>query len=180
MTSEPFALSLSKGSVIKLRTRPKVIGALLLTALLALTQGAHAQAPCPPVATLKAPQLYGLWSVEFVNPPRGLPSKASMLLERHAEFSESLSGVVGRDLSAAPNGQVPGHSAKAFLAGDLEEGFLLLDESSNGINITGTWNAEMIEGSCGQRAKGVWKDTSSGAPDGDAPEVPFVMVRRGW
>jgi hypothetical protein len=154
--------------------------ATLLPCVQAQTAAPEAPA-CPPAIKMKAPQLYGLWRIEFINPPRGLPSQATMLLERHAEFSESLAGVVGRDLSAAPGGQVPGHAAKAFLAGDLEEGFLLLDESSNGVNITGTWNGELVEGSCGQRIKGYWKDTSSSAPDGEPPEVPFSMVRRaGW
>ena len=126
---------------------------------------------------MKAAQLYGLWAVRFVNPPAGLPDRATMLLERHAEFAESLAGIVSRDLGAAGGSKaIAGHAAKAALAGDLEGGMLLLDEPSDNISITGTWNGEMVEGSCGKAFKGSWKDTSSSAPD-NAPDVPFTLTR---
>ena len=71
-------------------------------------------------------------------------------------------------------------AAKAFLAGDLEGGLLLLDESSDNLSITGTWNAELVEGSCGRKFSGVWKDTSDNAPP-DTPEVPFTLEKiPGW
>jgi hypothetical protein len=126
---------------------------------------------------MKASQLYGLWAVRFTNPPAGLPERATMLLERHAEFAESLAGIVSRDLGAAAGSKaIAGHGAKAALAGDLESGMLLLDESSDNVSITGTWNGEMVEGSCGKAFKGSWKDTSSSAPE-NAPEVPFTLTR---
>ncbi|MBC7608796.1 MAG: hypothetical protein H7228_04330 [Polaromonas sp.] len=130
---------------------------------------------CAAPKTIKAPQLYGIWQVTFTNPPAGLPKTAVMLLEKHEEFSDSLAGIVSRDLTAASS-----HTAKAALAGDVEDGLVILDESSNNINITGTWNGELVEASCGKQIKGVWKDTSASAPP-DAPDVPFTMVRRpGW
>ena len=98
-----------------------------------------------------------------------------MLLERHAEFSESLAGTVSRELSAGAK-KPGGHAAKAALAGDLDEGMLLLDESSDNISITGTWNGEMVEGSCGKVFQGTWKDTSPGAPE-DAPDLPFTLTK---
>jgi len=126
---------------------------------------------------MKAAQLYGLWAVHFSNPPAGLPDRATMLLERHAEFADSLAGIVSRDLGAAVGSKaIAGHAAKAALAGDLEGGMLLLDESSDNISITGTWNGEMVEGSCGKTFKGNWKDTSSSAPE-NAPNVPFTLTR---
>ena len=126
---------------------------------------------------MKAAQLYGLWAVRFSNPPAGLPARATMLLERHAEFAESLAGVVSRDLGVAAGSKaIAGHAAKAALAGDLEAGMLLLDESSDNIRITGTWNGEMVDGSCGKVFRGSWKDTSSSAPD-NAPDVPFTLTR---
>ncbi|MFI5447680.1 hypothetical protein [Polaromonas sp. UC242_47] len=136
---------------------------------------------CPSAAQLKPVQLYGAWRVHFSQPPAGLPADATMQLERHAEFSESLAGSVSRELGAAAgNRAVAGHAPRAQLAGDLEDGFLTLDESSNGISITGTWNGEMVEGSCGKKFKGTWKDTSSSAPP-DAADVPFTLERNpGW
>lgn len=127
---------------------------------------------------MKAEQLYGLWAVRFTAPPAGLPARATMLLERHAEFTESLAGVVSRDLGAAAGSKaIAGHAAKAVLAGDLEDGMLLLDESSDNVSITGTWNGEMVEGSCGKVFQGTWKDTSRSAP-ANAPDVPFTLTRR--
>ena len=135
-----------------------------------------AAASCPPAKLLKAAQIHGQWRVSFRLAPAGLPATATLMLERHAQFSESVAGIVSRHL-AAP---APGHAARAQLAGDLEDGFLTLDESSNGINITGTWNAEVVEGSCGRSIRGSWKDTSSSAPP-DAPEIAFTMEKlAGW
>lgn len=132
---------------------------------------------CPAAAEIKPEQLYGLWAAQFTNPPAGLPARATMLLERHAEFSESLAGVVSRDLgTAAGSKAIAGHAAKAALAGDWEGGMLLLDESSDNVSITGTWNGEMAKGSCGKVFVGTWKDTSSSAPD-NAPDIPFTLTR---
>ena len=109
---------------------------------------------------MKAAQLHGLWAVRFTHPPAGLPERATMLLERHAEFSESLAGIVSRELGAAEGSKaIAGHASKALLAGDLDEGLLLLDESSDHVSITGTWNGEMVQGSCGKVYQGHWKDT---------------------
>jgi hypothetical protein len=105
-----------------------------------------------------------------------------MLIERHAEFSDSVAGHVTRDLGSATGSAAAraGHAPRAQLAGDLEEGFLTLDESSNGVSITGTWNGEMVEGSCGKKVVGTWKDMSSSAP-ADAPDIPFTMEKvSGW
>ena len=130
---------------------------------------------CLSAKSIQAPELYGTWQVTFTNPPAGLPKTAVMLLEKHKEFSDSLSGIVSRDGVTAS-----GHAAKAALAGDVEDGFVILDESSNNISISGTWNGQLVQASCGREVKGVWKDTSASAPP-DAPEVPYTMVRRpGW
>jgi len=126
---------------------------------------------------MKAAQLHGLWAVRFSNPPAGLPERATMLLERHAEFSESLAGIVSRELGDAEGSKaIAGHASKALLAGDLEDGMLLLDESSDKVSITGTWNGEMVKGSCGKVYQGSWKDTSRSAPD-NAPDVPFTLSK---
>jgi hypothetical protein len=125
---------------------------------------------------MKAEQLHGRWAVQFTAPPAGLPGQATMQLKRHAEFSESLAGTVSRELSRASGTTATGHAAQAALAGDLDEGMLLLDESSDGVSITGTWNGEMKTGSCGKVYQGRWKDTSPGAAP-DAPDVPFTLTK---
>jgi len=131
---------------------------------------------CLPAERMKADQLYGQWAVRFTHPPAGLPERATMLLKRHAEFSESLAGTVSRTLGSAAAPAIAGHSAQAALAGDLDEGILLLDASSDNVSITGTWNGEMKAGSCGTVYQGIWKDTSrSAAPD--APDIPFTLTK---
>ncbi|MCJ7800029.1 MAG: hypothetical protein MUP33_09805 [Polaromonas sp.] len=101
-----------------------------------------------------------------------------MRLQQHAEFTESLAGLVTRDLEAAAGSPaIAGHARQAALAGDLEEGrLLLLDESSDRISITGTWNGELVAGSCGKQFQGSWKDTSRSAADG-AADVPFTLTK---
>jgi hypothetical protein len=167
-------------------TRLALGAALTLTLALAQSQpakppaAAATAAPCPAAQQILAPQLYGQWVAVFDKPPRGLPARALVQLERHAEFSDSLAGMVQRDLSAVPGGKVAGHAIRAQLAGDIEAGTLLLDESSNGINLTASWDGRIVEGSCGHTIQGVWKDLSNAALP-DAPDVPFVLtLQRGW
>ena len=127
---------------------------------------------------MKAEQLFGAWTVRFASPPAGLPATATMRLERHAEFSDSLAGVVLRELPRTAGKSVPGaHASQAELAGDLDGGLLLLDESSDNVSITGTWNGEMVEGSCGKMFRGTWKDNSANAP-ANAPDIPFTLTKK--
>jgi len=128
---------------------------------------------CPPAQAMKAEQLHGRWAARFTPAPPGLPAQATLVLRRHAEFSESLAGTVSRALGGAG---AASHAAQAALAGDLDEGLLLLDESSDQVSITGTWNGEMQPGSCGRVYQGRWKDTSAGAAP-DAPDVAFTLTR---
>ncbi|MDO9279506.1 MAG: hypothetical protein Q7U05_13200 [Polaromonas sp.] len=129
---------------------------------------------CPTAKTITSKDLYGQWAVEFTGPPRGLPAKATLQLQQHTEYTESLAGTLLRDLSAAPGGQVPGHSPRAQVVGDLEGVLLMLDESSNGINLTASWDGKVVDGSCGKTIQGVWKDLSSDAAP-DAADVPFTL-----
>ena len=131
---------------------------------------------CIPAESMKAEQLFGEWAVRFTNPPAGLPATATLRLERHAEFADSLAGSVTRVLPPTIKGapKALGHSPKAALAGDLDGGLLLLDESSDNVSISGTWNGEMVKGSCGKVFQGMWKDTSSSAAS-DTPDIPFML-----
>jgi hypothetical protein len=159
-------------------------GCISLTLLLGLNNSIAQMKPsptaptprqaCPAAQQLKAEDLHGQWTVQFTNPPRGLPVLATLELQRHADYADSLAGTLLRDLSAAPGGQVAGHSPRAQVVGDLENGLLMLDESSNGTNLTASWDGKVLDGSCGKIIQGVWKDLSSDAPP-DAPDVPFTL-----
>lgn len=134
---------------------------------------------CIAAKDIKAPQLHGLWQVTFIQPPAGLPANATLLLEKHEEFSDSLQGVVTRKLPSTAKAAT-GHAAKAALAGDVEDGFVILDESSNNTSISGTWNGQLTEDTCGREVTGVWKDTSASAPP-ESPDVRFSMKKlSGW
>lgn len=156
---------------------PPLRSALCSLAACALAASASAQhkpaAPCPSAQGLKAEQLHGRWAVRFAHPPAGLPEHATLRLQRHAEFAGSLSGSVSRKL---PKIAAPGHAARAALAGDLDEGVLQLDESSDEVNVSATWSGEMVAGSCGKVFRGSWTDASPGAAP-DAPEVAFTLTR---
>ena len=57
---------------------------------------------------------------------------------------------------------------------------MILDESSNHISITGTWNGELVQASSGREIKGAWKDTSASAPP-DSPDMPYAIIKLpGW
>ena len=140
---------------------------------------------CTAAKDIRAPQMYGLWQVTFTNPPRGLPASATLMLEKHEEFGDSVQGVVTRTLPArsgasATSNLKAGHAGKAAIAGDVEDGFVILDESSNNTSISGAWNGQIVEGSCGREVTGLWKDTSASAGP-NAHDVPFTLRRlSGW
>lgn len=153
--------------------------ALFFTAAAALSPWASAQSSpktrsaCPAPEAMKASQLFGRWAVRYSNPPPGLPATATMVLERHAEFSDSLAGTVTRP---APTLQAKTQTpTQAALAGDLDGGLLLLDESSDNIRITASWNGEMVPGSCGTAFAGQWKDLS--ADMDNTPDIRFTLTR---
>ena len=161
---------------------PKLI-AMLLIASCAHINSATAQTlkkeelptSCLDAKTISAVHLYGVWQVSFTNPPAGMPASAVMLLEKHEEFGDSVSGAIQRELVTAV-----GHSSKAAIAGDVDDGVLVLDESSDGVSISAVWSGELVPARCGREVKGVWRDTRASAPP-SAPDVAFTMVKRpGW
>jgi hypothetical protein len=64
---------------------------------------------------------------------------------------------------------------QSALAGDLDGGFLLLDESSDHIRITASWNGEMVPGSCGTAFAGLWKDLS--VDSDNTLDIAFTLTR---
>ena len=129
----------------------------LLLALPALT--AHAQpaasADCPRAMEVLPRHLVGLWRAEFAGGGPG----ASVLLEPHKEYRQSLSGEINRD------GQ------RSLLAADIEDGEFTLEESADGKSISATWLGDVVEGSCGREIRGVWR------PRGDGRERAYVLRR---
>lgn len=128
--------------------------ALLMVMLAAACQAARADADCPAPAQVTQRHLLGLWRADF----DGLPRGATVLMERHPEDEGRVSGMINR------NGE------RSLLAGDLDEGEFVMEESADGTHISGVWTGEVVEGSCGRVIRGSWQEEK------DPPRpYPFVL-----
>ena len=132
---------------LKLLARAMVLACAIAAAPALAQAPAPGAAPCPAAMDTAASDLYGLWSVRFSNPA----ASATLLLERHPDYAESVSGVISRD------------GAKAFIAGDVEDGEFTLEESADGLRIGANWSGRVVEGSCGREIQGEWKNAADGA-----------------
>ena len=124
----------------------------LAAVALCLPAFASANTPCPAAAEVKPQQLVGLWRAELNGQAH---NGATLLLEPHREYAQSLSGEINRD------------GSRARVAADLEEGEFTLEESADGQRITATWLGDVVEGSCGKEIRG----RREGGWDGIAPFV---------
>jgi hypothetical protein len=127
----------------------------LVLALASALVCAHAQQamPCPKADEVAQKDLLGRWRAEF----EGLPQGATLVLQKHPEFAETLLGTVDR------NGR------RAQLAGDVGDGELTLEESVNGTNISAVWLGDVVEGSCGREIRGAWK------AEGNPRQYQFIL-----
>lgn len=132
------------------------------TLALALTccawAAAAATTACPEPSDLVPAHLWGLWQASFDD-----GSRASVLFEKHPESSESVRGAINRD------------SAQSLLAGDVDNGVLALDESTDGLHISAVWSGNVVPTSCGKEFKGLWRRSK------DNQEHGFVLRKLpGW
>jgi hypothetical protein len=132
----------------------KPLRTIFLLALSLTCAGAGAQdvptptaAHCPASGEANAQQLYGLWRAAFSEPgANSVSSTATVLLERHPRFPESVRGAISRG------------DTKALLSGDLDDGQFTLDESQDGIHISATWIGSLVPQACGNEIRGTWSD----------------------
>lgn len=143
-----------------MNARPWALALLLCGALptsaLAAEPGAAA---CATDATdLPVEALYGRWEARFGD----LPALADVQMGKHPEYPGSVRGTIVRD----------GRSAQ--LSGDIDDaGFLLLDESQDGLRISAVWAGELQPGSCGREFRGTRRNS------GDDRTQPFVLRKTG-
>lgn len=103
--------------------------------------------------------LYGLWQAEFGN----MRPRAIIRLVRHPEWTGSVRGEVDRA------------GAKSQVAGDVDQGELMLDESNDGQTISATWFGVVVAQSCGKEIKGTWTDNTNNI------STSFVLRKQaGW
>ncbi|MGE4240847.1 hypothetical protein [Ramlibacter sp.] len=95
---------------------------------------------CPKAEDVRAVELHGLWRAEF----EGVSSGATLLLEKHPEWVESVAGAINRD------------GARSLVSGELETGDFTLEESADGIHIAAVWDGAIVDGSCGREIRGTW------------------------
>lgn len=97
---------------------------------------------CPSPAEIQPIHLYGLWQAEFGN----MRTQAIIRLGRHPEWTGSVRGEIDRA------------GVKTKVAGDVDQGELALDESTDGRTISATWFGLVVASSCGKEIKGTWTD----------------------
>jgi hypothetical protein len=123
--------------------------------LFACALPAAAQTSCPEAGDVMQPHLIGTWRAEV----EGL-GPATMRLEQHAEYAESVSGSLERS------------GRRSQVAGDVDNGELTLEESADGVHIAATWLGDVVEGSCGREIRGTW------TLDGQQAGSPFVLRKQ--
>ena len=114
---------------------------------------------CPTPAEIQPLHLYGLWQAEFGN----LRQSAWVRLGRHPEWPGNVRGEVDRA------------GVKTLVAGDVDQGELMLDESHDGQLIAATWFGQVAAHSCGKEIQGTWTDTLNNI------STSFVLRKQpGW
>ena len=145
----------------------KTVIAILFIAITLINTGARAQsdqknqalAGCPQPEDIGPLHLYGLWRAEFV----GLPQGATLLFEKHPEWTGSVSGAINR------NGE------RARISAEVEQGEFSLEESGDGVQVSAVWQGTVVASSCGKEIRGTWNSQSN------RTLYPFVLRKLpGW
>ena len=90
-------------------------------------------------------------------------------------------------LSGSVRGTLERAGRTAQVTGDVHEGVLTLEESTDGRRISATWLGDVVPGRCGQEISGVWStpgpnsgtdtstDTSTDNDNDNDIRIPFVL-----
>lgn len=103
--------------------------------------------------------LYGQWRAEF----EGMAPAATLQLERHPQWADSLSGIVQRN------------GLQSRISAEIEDGEFTLEESQDGEHIHANWEGRVVKNSCGKEIRGLWRDPQNGRA------YPFILRKLpGW
>lgn len=105
-----------------------------------------AQETCPRPYEIGQAQMLGTWRAEF----EGGGPIGTLVLQKHEDYAESLSGSLERG------------GERRHVAGDMEEGEFTLEDSVDGVHISGTWLGDVVDGSCGREIQGTWSSDGQG------------------
>lgn len=137
---------------------------------------------CSTPGELESKHLYGQWQADFFDAPpsedlRSDPksppqSQGSIRFERHPEHADSLRGELKRMPRTDKTAQ---ESESAWLAGDVEDGELILDESADGQQISAIWVGQALPGSCGKEIRGTRRNAGE-----DSGGLFILRKTPGW
>ena len=130
--------------------------ALWWMALAASAGTASAQNLCPRPYEIGQAQVLGIWRAEFEGDGR----PGTLVLQKHEDYAESLSGSFERG------------GERRQVAGDMEEGEFTLEDSLDGLHISGTWLGDVVDGSCGREIRGTW------SADGQGKDARTFVLRK--
>ncbi len=120
---------------------------------------------CPAAKDLLNTDFFGTWVLELQADTRSkgtVTTTTRLTMERNPEFAESLAGHFLQG------------NMRHEVFGDIEDGALDLEESSNGKDIIAIWKGRVREGSCGQAIVGTRRLVATPL------EQSFVLRRAGW
>lgn len=111
---------------------------------------------CVAAGDVGALHLYGLWRAEWPAAAGQPALAATLLFEKHPEFTDSVVGTLCREGA--------GHPQIAQLAGDVDDGEFTLEESVDGRSISAVWAGRVVEDSCGKEITGTWTRSADPTP----------------
>ena len=105
---------------------------------------------------MDSPHLQGQWEATI----DGKTGAAVLHLGPHPEWAGTVKGEVVRAGQRHP------------MVGDVDQGNVTLEESSNGTNITATWMGTVTDGSCAREVRGQLQEGDEG------PTHTFILRKR--
>ena len=140
-------------------TRSILFAAIFFIANSAYSEGSeplkdsNVEVSCPQSRQMTDKHLQGQWlaSVAHQDAP------VHLTLGPHPEWAGTVKGTVQWADASYP------------MVGDVDQGHVTLEESSDEVHITGTWLGQVVDGSCGREIKGEYQAGE------DAPPQAFLL-----
>lgn len=117
----------------------------------------NSSAPCPAAVDTSQAQLLGRWRAEL----QGRSAPVLLQLTPHPLLRESVHGTLQRD------------GRMVLLSGDVDQGQLTLEESTDGKHISANWLGTVQDGSCGKEIRGIWSSDTT-----PPISIPFVLRKQ--
>lgn len=136
---------------------------ILLCSLLALPGLGQASTNCLAQQNIGTAHFIGQWSLTLTGQSGQKPERALLILHPHPSYSDSLKGKLERGAQTLQ------------VVGDWEDDTLTFEESADGVHISGTWQARMVQGQCGAVFEGL-RFTGS-EPDNSAQRFRMRKVQ---